>query len=115
MDAPAPSKKDIQAALGAIRTMHRLGHGLFFVAFAAGFAMIAFGVRISGVFLFVWYALFIAAFIGWALVSALKAMDCPRCGKRFYSRVDYGTTSFNSFAQECMNCGLRLDGKNAGP
>lgn len=98
----------------------RLGYGLFFIGFAfitfmAGFAMVVSGVQISGVFQVVWYAFFAAAFLGCGLASALKVMDCPRCGKRFHSRIDYGTTSFNSFAQECMNCGLRLDGKNAGP
>jgi len=95
--------------------MRRLGCSLFFIGLASGMLMVVSSVQISGIFQIVWCALIAATLLGYGLIAVLMAMNCPRCGKRFHSRNDHGMSSFNSFAQECMNCGLRLDAKNAVP
>ena len=42
----------------------------------------------------------------------LRIARCPRCGQLFAVRTE--PKARNNFTSSCMNCGLKLDGSNAG-
>jgi hypothetical protein len=76
-----------------------------------------------------WNGLFYLMIAGVLLTLLNRARRCPRCGQGFFVRAGWRpkgpqphprrkgwTAGFNVnvFGRQCLNCGLRLDGSNAG-
>lgn len=74
-----------------------------------------------------WSGLFYVLVAGGAAAILAMVWPCPGCGNNFFRRMDYnpryppaqlgytGTrTNINFFGGSCLNCGLRMDGANAG-
>ena len=72
-----------------------------------------------------WNGLFYLMVAGVLLTFLNRARQCPRCGQGFFVRTGWRPTgpqprqpgvrfNVNVFGRQCVNCGLRLDGSNAG-
>ena len=49
------------------------------------------------------------------IFSSIKfqELDCPNCGKRFYTKKTKNQMFFtNTYARKCTHCGLKINGSN---
>ena len=55
---------------------------------------------------------FFLFFLGFAMLFVQENIKCPNCGKKFNVKINGSSYFRNLFSRKCMNCGLRLNGKN---
>ena len=60
-----------------------------------------------------WPLLWVGGFIAFFVGFAVRALECPGCGKRFHVRSNGNSWVYNEFCRSCMNCGLRLNGTSS--
>ena len=107
----------LQAGLREIRGRRRLSHVPFFVVAALALFLSvlrgawpsfsgSFGEKLAIGLLGI---AFLPALISMMFVSVIN-LRCPRCREFFHAAKGRYR---NDFARKCLNCGLRLDGKNA--
>lgn len=60
-----------------------------------------------------WNLLWVLAVAGFFVSFVLPGAKCPRCGKEFHLKRTGLFYRANEFSRACMNCGLRLDGRDS--
>ena len=110
--------KELHDGLREIRETRRLSHWPFHIAI--GLALFFGFIRsnfpsFDGSFAdkMIVALLGVAFVVGIVLIMFVSVIDlrCPRCREFFHAKK---RRYRNDFARKCLNCGLRLDGRNAG-
>ena len=112
MTTNALISEQIQENLKKLRALRFICHFPWLMIFMLALAMLVLPTTLNEAIMPIYKLFFVWAFVGLFLSLFIRPYACPRCSEKFHYKKHGSWYSYNDFARKCMNCGLKLKGKD---